>query len=116
MAQAGIPPELVGEWRPENTNGEVSFQFRADGFGVIMGIVGAGGIATYDPSNLTLTLSIRNDRTGDEAGKTSLRYDPKDQTLSVEGEGKRVVLKRHSSEISEPLRSFDLKRFLKPSK
>ena len=115
-AQTSIPPDLVGEWRPEDRNDKVVFFLRSDGLAVMLATVGAGGIALYDANSHSLTVSLRHERTGAEVGKMIWRFDPKGRTLTAENKGKQAAFKRHSSELPEPYKSVDLMKLTGQSK
>lgn len=109
-----LPKELVGEWRFEDKSGQLILVLRADGLGGLMGIVGAGGVASYDPERKEVSLSIRHDRTGQEVSKATWKFDPKAKTLTQEKNGKLVPYRKYSDEVPEPFKSADLNRILKP--
>ncbi len=116
IAAAEIPPELVGEWR--SANGFLIL--RADGFAVMVGdAIGFPCLATYDPKTLTLTLSPRISAGDMPKGAKQ----PPDIKLSYDANALKISstdgigpYKRHSEELAEPYKSFDLKKLPEPRK
>lgn len=128
-----IPPELIGAWRTKTSEGEEFLLcLRTDGLAFMGNSIGAAGLATYDPKNLTLTVSLRHDETGAEVAKIVLLYDPKALTLiSVKlisyydpmnplpkpiERNPNLTFTRQSQQLPEFVKSLDLQKILHPSK
>ena len=114
MAANPIPAELVGEWRTpaSHEDGSAVLYLRVDGLCVGMGSkpvpIGAGGVATYDAKQLTLTLSLRDGAI--ERAQAIFRYDPESRTLKAEpgGDGRSASFKRLREELPEDIKSIAL--------
>lgn len=111
-AEDRLPKELVGEWRFEDKTGTLVLVLRGDGLGGIMGSIGGGGIASYNPESREVTLSVRHERTGAEVTRMKWRFDPKAITLTQDK--KKVSYQKHSGEVPEPFKSADLNKILNP--
>jgi hypothetical protein len=114
IAATPIPPELVGEWRPPDGGGIL--YLRADGLAVLVGgppPIGVPCVAAYDPKSCVLTLTPRLSKAEVPKGAKQppdikLYYDAK--ALTISSKDAKGAFQRRSTELSEPYKSFDLKK------
>jgi hypothetical protein len=99
---SALPSEIVGDWRSQD--GRAFIELRADGLCFMGAEIGGAGITTYDAKNHLLTISLRDDHSGN-ANQVTLIYDPDAQTLKPREEGFRLATyTRQSKELPEPFK------------
>jgi len=128
FADVLIPSELVGTWRASTPDGNGYLCLRPDGLAFIGSSIGAAGIATYDPKQLTITISLRDKHI--ELAKATLIFNPKASTITFvklfcyydmhgptgrlpepQEEKFDLTFVNHEKNLPDFFRDFDLKAF-----